>query len=93
MCVILAFVLSFHLLFSHDERFLTLPGSILATIVLMIGEFEYKDLFSQVKAELGTTSLFRYSIPLFVTISRYSLVTIMLCKDGKSNDWVLYIND
>jgi hypothetical protein len=48
MCVILAFVLSFHLLFSHDERFLTLPGSILATIVLMIGEFEYKDLFSQV---------------------------------------------
>jgi hypothetical protein len=50
MCVILAFVLSFHLLFSHDERFVTLPGSILATIVLMIGEFEYKDLFSQVKA-------------------------------------------
>jgi hypothetical protein len=68
MCVILAFVLSFHLLFSHDERFLTLPGSILATIVLMIGEFEYKDLFSQVqyhsRAELGTTSLFRFSIPV-----------------------------
>jgi hypothetical protein len=71
MCVILAFVLSFHLLFSHDERFLTLPGSILATIVLMIGEFEYKDLFSQVKAELGTKSL-------FVTRYRCFLVTIML---------------
>ena len=49
MCVILAFVISFHLLFSHDERFSSLVGSFLATFVMMIGEFEYKDLFTDVR--------------------------------------------
>ncbi|CAL4121981.1 unnamed protein product, partial [Meganyctiphanes norvegica] len=43
-CMILAFSFSFYLVFQFDENFMTIPQTILRTIVMTTGELEFTDL-------------------------------------------------
>jgi len=76
--LIIGFALSFSVLFHGNEEFSNFWGSLVKTVVMMMGEYEYEELLGTEKYEKGAFLPITSKIVFFVFIMLASIVIINL---------------
>jgi len=76
--LIIGFALSFSVLFHENEEFSNFWGSLVKTVVMMMGEYEYEELLGSEKKKEGAFLPITTEIVFFVFIMLASIVMINL---------------
>jgi Ion transport protein len=83
-CLLIAFGLSFAVLFSNNPAFEVVPWALLKTVVMMAGELEFEDLFYTEDAEIQfpvTAHIMFFAFVILVTVILTNLLVGLAVSD------------
>ena len=79
-CLLVAFGLSFVVLYGDQEAFNNVPKALLKTIVMMVGEIEYEDISQSISAPI-TSHIMLFAFIILMTVTLTNLLVGLAVSD------------